>query len=230
MDDALAALHTRMVDVPDSGGEGDEEDLTNGESGELIEESQYQLVAAGPTALGQPSIVMGSGASSLGQPSTLQQPPPVRDPSVVQQQLVEYHPPSAQQAPSVAQQLLEDFAAAKAKAKTLAAKAKSSGKARAKSSAKAPAKSSAKAPSKSKSKAKAKAVAEVAKAKAIDGAGVKAKRKLNHEAARKTWRCRFPDGTSKGFTYVGDDDREAKRQEAQACLDAAYDAWASSQG
>ena len=222
MDDALAALHTRMVDVPDSGGEGDEEDLANGESGELIEESQYQLVAAGPTALGQPSIVMGSGASSLGQPSTLQQPPPVRDPSVVQQQLVEYHPPSAQQAPSVAQQLLEDFAAAKAKAKTLAATAKSS--------AKAPAKSSAKAPSKSKSKAKAKAVAEVAKAKAIDGAGVKAKRKLNHEAARKTWRCRFPDGTSKGFTYVGDDDREAKRQEAQACLDAAYDAWASSQG
>ena len=235
LDDALVALHT--VNFPDSDGEGNEKDLVEGESGELIEESQEQLVAAGPTVLGQPSIVMGSGASGatvlgqpnivmgagasspamedcsaplpgvimLGQPSMLQQPPPV-----VQQQLVEQHPPSAQ-APNVARQLLADFASAKAKAKTRSAKAKPS----------------AKAPPKSKAKAKAKAVAVEAKAKATVDAGVSAKRKLNLEAARKTWRCRFPDGTSKGFSYTGDEDKEAKRQEAQACLDAAYDAWAS---
>ena len=197
MDDALAALHTV--------GEDDEEVLANEENGEMIDESEEQLVAAEPTALGQPSIVMASGASSLGQPSTLQQPPPVQDPSVVQQQLV-----PAQQAPSVAQQLLADFAAAKAKAKTRSAKAKPS----------------AKAPPKSKAKAKAKAEpaqrigrAE-AKAKAVVDAAARPKRKLNHEAKRKIWRCRFPDGTSKGFRYEGDEDKEAKRWEAQARLDA----------
>ena len=126
--------------------------------------------------------------------------------------MAKYHPPSAQQAPSVAQQLLKDFAAAKAKAKTRSPKAKTS----------------AKAPPMSKAKAKAKAKAEPAqrvgraeaKAKAVVDAAARPKRKLNHETTRNIWRCRFPDGTSKGFRYEGDEDREAKRLEAQACLDA----------
>ena len=121
----------------------------------------------------------------------------------LEMQLVHQQPPPAK-GPSVAQQLLADFVAAQAKAKAKATKAK--------------------ALSKTKAKAKAEASAPPAKkarvAPAVAKAAPRAKGKLDHEKSRKAWRCRFPDGTSQGFSYTGDEDKEAKRQEALARLEA----------